>query len=281
CPLQCLPTGRLSQVSADLADDHSAASCGGKQCPNCYQLDTSSNAVTLTITNCHFVNGVALTGQAVFMYTFYNTGTRSAFVKDGSGAGAREYFIRPMGQGDAGTTCMCKDGELACSADTPEVLKVTASGSTEPSTECATLSGTPLTLDLSTTACNSRYCPTCFTMDTTATGADMTLTLSNCDYYMGHHLSSNYVIKYDFYNFGTHSATPASETVISAKLRFGSFGASATHCACLAGTLRCDAGGSSGSILGNLEVSGRHLKLRLARGGPRQASLRLFYSCPA
>ena len=85
--------------------------------------------------------------------------------------------------------------------------------------------------------------------------------------------------RYDFYNFGTHSATPAcdcnfcsrcvaapdrslwvtgrwtikcrvglrrkslqrhrrtAETVISAKLRFGSFGASATHCACLAGTL--------------------------------------------
>eukprot|EP00439_Symbiodinium_sp_Y106_P054814 s2320_g7.t1 len=105
-----------------------------------------------------------------------------------------------MGQGDAGTTCMCKDGELACSADTPEVLKVTASGSTEPSTECATLSGTPLTT-------SSQNLLQGFTMDTTATGADMMLTLSNCDYYMGHHLSSNYVIKYDFYNFGTYSVT--------------------------------------------------------------------------
>ncbi|CAJ1411052.1 unnamed protein product [Effrenium voratum] len=123
-------------VSADLTDDHSLASCGGKQCPNCFQLDTSSSAITLTITNCHYVNGVALTGQAVFLYTFYNTGLGSAFVKDGSAAGAREYFIRPMGQGDAATTCMCKDGELACSADTPEVLKVTASGPPLSSAEC-------------------------------------------------------------------------------------------------------------------------------------------------
>ncbi|CAJ1335884.1 unnamed protein product, partial [Effrenium voratum] len=181
-------------VSADLTDDHSLASCGGKQCPNCFQLDTSSSAITLTITNCHYVNGVALTGQAVFLYTFYNTGLGSAFVKDGSAAGAREYFIRPMGQGDAATTCMCKDGELACSADTPEVLKVTASGSAEPSTECATLSGTSIALDLSTTACNSRYCPTCFQLDTTTAGADMSLTLTNCNYYMGQNLASDYVI---------------------------------------------------------------------------------------
>ena len=121
--------------------------------------------------------------------------------------------------------------------------------------------------------------------------------------------------RYDFYNFGTHSATPACDcnfcsrcaaagdrspwvtgrwtikcrlglrgkslqrhrrtaaTAISSKSRFGSFGASATHCACLGWNawvsvaccqlhsltrscdprLRCDAGGSSGSILGNLE----------------------------
>ncbi|CAJ1460832.1 unnamed protein product, partial [Effrenium voratum] len=155
--------------------------------------------------------------DAVFLYTFYNTGLGSAFVKDGSAAGAREYFIRPMGQGDAATTCMCKDGELACSADTPEVLKVTASGSAEPSTECATLSGTSIALDLSTTACNSRYCPTCFQLDTTTAGADMSLTLTpvpkgmlvseqspriivkqtprNCNYYMGQNLASDYVIK--------------------------------------------------------------------------------------
>ncbi|CAK9080220.1 Hypothetical protein (Fragment), partial [Durusdinium trenchii] len=77
-------------VTADLTDDHSTASCGGKQCPNCYELDTSSSAITLTITNCHYVNGAALTGQAVFLYAFYNTGKGSAFVKDGSAAGARE-----------------------------------------------------------------------------------------------------------------------------------------------------------------------------------------------
>eukprot|EP00438_Fugacium_kawagutii_P007319 Skav235713 [mRNA] locus=scaffold280:501719:503472:+ [translate_table: standard] len=61
-------------VTTDLVDDHSSASCGGKQCPNCFELDTSSQAITLTITNCHYVNGVAMTGKAVFLYTFQNTG---------------------------------------------------------------------------------------------------------------------------------------------------------------------------------------------------------------
>ncbi|CAK9062654.1 unnamed protein product [Durusdinium trenchii] len=244
-------------VTADLTDDHSTASCGGKQCPNCYELDTSSSAITLTITNCHYVNGAALTGQAVFLYAFYNTGKGSAFVKDGSAAGAREYFIRPLGQGDAATTCMCKDGQLACSADTPEVLKVTASGSSEPSTECATLSGTSIALDLSTTACNSQYCPTCFNLDTTSGGADMAITLTNCNYYMGKDMASNYVIKYDFYNFGTYAASLTDGGGVTYQISYGEFGASATHCACLAGT--------SGALRNIHRVFCRKMRLEFCR----------------
>ncbi|CAK9062655.1 unnamed protein product [Durusdinium trenchii] len=181
----------------------------------------------------------------------------SAFVKDGSAAGAREYFIRPLGQGDAATTCMCKDGQLACSADTPEVLKVTASGSSEPSTECATLSGTSIALDLSTTACNSQYCPTCFNLDTTSGGADMAITLTNCNYYMGKDMASNYVIKYDFYNFGTYAASLTDGGGVTYQISYGEFGASATHCACLAGT--------SGALRNIHRVFCRKMRLEFCR----------------
>lgn len=254
-------------LTEDFVDNHADTSCynATRHCPNCYRLDTSANGITLQITNCQFLEGKALGDQALFLYTFYNTGLRPAFLNDGT----REYFIRPMGKGDSATSCVCSgNGLMTCSADAPLVMKITDMNANTISTECNTITDVnPLTIDMATTQCNGNYCPRCFRLDTDTANTIIKVEIQNCQYYQGVDLGTNYVLKYEFINAGvTHEAHVTDGTKVY-KLLYGTSGSSATQCTCYNGQLNCDAVTVEGQWAGPLHVTGYFSVFEYARVG--------------
>ncbi len=229
-----------------------------------HRFDTSSAAVTLTLTNCHYVDGVSLAGNGVFVYTFYNSGPRPAFVTDGT----REYFLPAAGRGDSASYCMCHGGELTCTADAPLVMKIANRGANTVSTECVTLTDSnPISIDFSQPVCNNKYCPHCFNLDTNAASAEQRLTLTNCNYYQGHNLGTGYVTKFQFMNTGTSYVAEVTDGIKGYQIWYDTTGPSATQCTCFNGKLHCDATTTMGQWPGRLVVTGSFSVFEFAQIG--------------
>jgi hypothetical protein len=138
------------------------------------------------------------------------------------------------------------------------------------SSECSTISATTLTtINMQNTQCGggSMYCPLCYRLDTDTAGGDVPLQITNCQYYQGVNLGTDYVLKYEFFNTGATYEATVSDGTINYKLMPGVSGSSHSTCMCYNGQLECDASTVLGSWLGPLQVSGTFSVFDYARLG--------------
>merc|ERR1712106_1222042 len=103
------------------------------------------------------------------------------------------------------------------------------------STDCNVINSVnPVAIDMSQPACNGNYCPQCFLLDTASINQVVQLQITNCQWYQGVDLGTNYVIKYDFFNNGMTYEAHVGDGDKTYKLMYGTTGSSATHCSCYA-----------------------------------------------
>ncbi|CAE7641919.1 unnamed protein product [Symbiodinium sp. CCMP2592] len=122
------PSSECVSISADSTYDMSGRQCafGSAYCPSCWILDTSSNTVSLTLTNCNNYFKIDVgSNNAIMSYTFVNTGSNAATLSDGT----NDYTLSAQGTGTSHTHCLCHISGashlLAC-----DVPAIAATGST-------------------------------------------------------------------------------------------------------------------------------------------------------
>ncbi|CAE7400673.1 unnamed protein product [Symbiodinium sp. CCMP2456] len=122
------PSSECVSITADSTYDMSGRQCafGSAYCPSCWILDTSSNTVSLTLTNCNNYFKIDVgSNSAIMSYTFVNTGSNAATLSDGT----NDYTLAAQGTGTSHTHCVCHISGashlLAC-----DVPAIAATGST-------------------------------------------------------------------------------------------------------------------------------------------------------
>eukprot|EP00439_Symbiodinium_sp_Y106_P001334 s782_g1.t1 len=122
------PSSECVSITADSTYDMSGRECafGSAYCPSCWILDTSSNTVGLTLTNCNNYFKIDVgSNSAIMSYTFVNTGSNAATLSDGT----NDYTLAAQGTGTSHTHCVCHISGashlLAC-----DVPAIAATGST-------------------------------------------------------------------------------------------------------------------------------------------------------
>jgi len=231
-----LQRGCHSISSSQTIDVSSSTACDSGPCAGCFRLDTASNAVILTISNCNYdVAGSDLSTDAMRPYIFFNSGENTGTVTDG----IRSYVLPAAGLFGCATTCTCFDGRMLCgtfSFETATTVKPQLNY--DVSTTCMEVGTTPTpALDISQTSCNGVFCPRCFAIYSTS--FDVSLHVDNCQYSEGTDVGSGRLLEYRFYNRGTYLGKFSDGTNKYTLSPYG-LGQSSARCICYAGQFMCD-----------------------------------------
>jgi len=220
----------------NLASD---VSCGTRRCPPCFFIDTTFAVVELTLSNCHLNDFFFETSASVLTnFQFTNGAHHYASVSDG----VNTYVLPSGGSRGSAIECNCyyvfSGALLSCDASITPVAFYSAYNAIATSDGCAEVSTSSLTLHMQSNACNSRYCPACYILDTTSNV--VSLTISNCGTYQNKDLSStDAVVMYQFINIGTNLAHVSDGTQVYTLAAHGG-GQSSTQCFCKGSSFHCD-----------------------------------------